>query len=268
MKKLLLIIVLGIGLSGLDGVGSELRAQNFSLQPYPVDQLNDPVEQILQFFGAISGAGFVTTANLHSFGGLDIGVRIVGAIVPDAFDAVLPISGLPTSNQVPGPFQGENVLGFPFLTASLGLFSNVEVMGRVFSYPLGNDPTRGNVTLVGGGIKYGLLQAPMLPKIVLIGAYQALLVPDEFDFGTVRVASAKAFASQDLAILTVYGGAGVDKTFLTVRLPGVPDNSFDATNTHGTVGLTATVFPFVRVNGEYNFGTFDSFTIGASLSIR
>jgi hypothetical protein len=270
-KTVLALIAMVLTISSIDGIRSNLQAQNFDLSIYNANDLNDAVEPILKFFGAIGGAGFVNTAKLHDFGGFDIGVRLVGVVIPDEFSGLELLVPDSPDKTLTSPFKDENLLGFPFLTASLGLFGNLEVMARVFHYPLGDDPLRESVTLIGGGVKYGLAQTGLIPKITLIGGYQALIVPDEFDFGTVKIFSGKAFASQDLAILTVYGGGGIDKTFLTIDVEGLPadfDTDFDATNTHGTVGLTATIFPFIRVNGEYNFGTFNSFTLGASLTIR
>lgn len=269
-KTTLALIAMVLTISSIDGMRSNLQAQNFDLSVYNANDLNDAVEPILKFFGAIGGAGFVNTADLHNFGGFDIGARLVGVAIPDEFSGV---GSLIPDNQgnLTSPFKDENLLGFPFLTASLGLFGNLEVMARCFHYPLGDDPTRDSVTLIGGGVKYGLVQTGLIPHITLIGGYQALFVPAEFDFGTVKILSGKAFASQDLAILTIYGGGGIDKTFLTIDVEGLPadfDTNFDATNAHGTVGLTATVFPLIRVNGEYNFGTFNSFTLGASFAIR
>lgn len=268
-KQFVAIFALMLAFCSLEPLTTTARAQNFDLDRYDPNALDEAVEPILKFFGALGGSGFVNTAKLHAFGGFDIGLRVVGAVVPDEFSGLLLPSR--TGEQIGGPFAEENVLALPFLTASLGLFGNLEVLARYFTFPLGDEPTDGTVTLVGGGVKYGLLQTGMIPKLTVIGAYQALIVPDEFDFGTVKIASLKAFASKDFLILTVYGGGGLDKTFLTLDIQDLPpdfDRDYDATHTHWTLGATATVFPFVRVNGEFSFGEFDSFTIGASVSIR
>ncbi|MCA9742032.1 hypothetical protein KC734_10860 [candidate division KSB1 bacterium] len=271
MRKLLLVcLAMLLSVNLFDGSLSKARAQNFDLSIYNTADLSDVVDPIMKFFGTIGGAGFVNTAKLHNFGGFDISARVVGVMIPDEYSG---IAGLvpDQSGALTSPFKNENLLAFPFLTASVGLFGNLEVMARLFHYPLGDDPLRGGVTLLGGGLKYGLVQTGLIPKITIIGAYQALMVPDEFDFGTVKIASLKAFASKDFLIFTVYGGGGVDKTYLTVDFAGLPadfNGDYNATNSHGTVGFGATVFPFVKVNGEYNFGTFNSFTLGASVSIR
>jgi len=265
MKRIIRLFSVGCALICALGF-SESRAQNFDLSPFQ-DQLNTAVKPILGFFGSVAGGGFVNTAKLHNFGGFDVGARVVVSIIPDEFSSLT--GDIPEQNISLGPFQDENALGFPFLTASMGLFGNFEAMARYFYFPLGDEPTRGGVTLVGGGLKYGLLQIPMGPKIVAVGSYQLLMVPDEFDFGTVKVASLKAFASQDLLLFTLYGGVGVDKTFLEVQIAEYNlAQSFEDTITHATVGLSATVFPLIRVNAEYNFGDFKSVTVGASFGIR
>ncbi len=268
MKGKMLVVLLILGMSWM-GTATSVRAQNFSLSAYAPPDLGDQIEPILQLFGALVGTGFVNTADLHHVGGFDIGARAVLAVVPDEYK-----NFVPTQQQVPGPLAGENLVPFPFLNASLGLPGNFEAMGRLFTFPLGDDPTRGAVTLVGAGLKYGILQMPALPKIIVVGAYHMLFVPKEFDFGTVKVVSLKAFSSVNLAIFTLYVGGGADRTYLTVDIPDSPNfpggfkESFSGTHTHGTVGLTATIFPLVRVNADYNFGKFPSFSAGISLTLR
>ena len=268
LKKIVLVsLVVALGMAVHPQQG---RAQNFSLSDYAPPQLDQQIEPILQLFGALVGTGFVNTADLHSIAGFDIGARAVIAVVPDEYKNIIPSQ----PSQPPGPLAGTDYVPLPFLTASLGLLPNIEVMGRLFRFPVGDGPTRGDITLVGAGVKYGVLQLPALPKVILIGAYHMLFVPEEFDFGTVKVASLKAFASQNFLIFTLYVGAGIDRTFLTVQIPDSPnfpggfEKTFSGTHTHGTVGLTATVFPLVRVNADYNFGKFPSFSAGISVSLR
>ena len=264
MKHKLIWLVLATSLM----VHSAAQAQNFSLRQYTRDQIDDQIEPLLQLFAALVGSGFVNTAELHGIAGFDLGARAVLAIVPDEYKTVVP-------SQPQGPLAGQNVVPLPFLNASLGLPGNLEAMGRLFTFPLGDDPTRGTVTLAGLGLKYGILQLPALPKIVVIGAYHMLFVPEDFDFCTVKVASAKVFSSVDFFIFTLYVGTGIDRTFLTVEIPADSPNfpggfkeTFSGTHTHTTVGLTATIFPLVRANFDYNFGQFPSATVGLSVSFR
>ncbi len=233
-------------------------------------EVEDAVEGILKFFGAVVGDGMYHTADLHSVAGVDVGLRGVVANVPDEFDN-LPV------------FQDESRVGLAFLHGSVGLPGNFELLGRFFYFPMGADAdlnldpqraadSRGGITLLGGGLKYGLLQAPGLPKVMLLGAYHALMVPDEFDFGTVSTFSLKAVASYSVAIATIYAGAGIDFTKLKLNedipFPGLGGESFDGTETQFTVGATVTPFPLVRVNGGLSFGDFSSFNLGVGLSLR
>lgn len=235
------------------------------------DEVRDAVEGVLKFFNSFVGGGLFHTAKLHSVGGIDVGLRGVVANVPDDLE-LLPV------------FIDESRIGLAFLHGSIGLPGRFELMGRFFYFPLGADAdltlepprardSRGGVTLIGGGVKYGLVQAPGLPKITLLGAFHALGVPDEFDFGTVNTLSFKAIASHSLAIVTVYAAGGFDFTRLSLDddLPDFPDlagESFDGSNGHFTLGVTANVFPFVHVNGSYSFSEFNSFDLGLGISFR
>ncbi|MFQ5602262.1 MAG: DUF6588 family protein [bacterium] len=254
---------------------SNAQAQYFkfkdSTTSLTTDQIELEVEAILKFFGSIVGGGLFHTADLHSVGGVDVGLRGVLAMVPDKFKegdfASLPV------------FSEEDLVGLAFLHGSLGLPGNFEVMGRFFYLPIGSSAkidasppraadSRGGVTLIGGGLKYGLLQMPALPKITLMGAYHALFVPEEFDFGTVSTFSLKAVASQSLPLLTLYVGGGIDITRLTLNDEFLNGKSFTENVTHLTIGANMSILPLVHVNGSYNISEFNSFALGIGISFR
>ncbi len=252
-------------------------AQVFDLDPFIgpgniEEQVQMLAEPILGFFGSIGGAGFVNTARVHKLGGFDVGVRFPAAIVPDEFGNL--IGDLPDPDVPLGPFDNEDVLGYPFITASLGLPGNLEVNARCFHYPVGERPLREEVTLIGGALKYGLVQNPNRPNIVLLAGYQVLIVPEDFDFGDVSVLSLKGFISQDISMLTFYLGYGYDRTDLTIQIAPIesflPDGftaAFDGSSTHTTLGATLNLSVF-KINAEYNFGEFQNVTAGATFSIR
>lgn len=251
------------------------RAQYFRFDNLSAEDIDEgvpelEVEGILKFFGAVVGQGLYHTADLHNTGGLDVGLRGVVANVPDEFE------GLPV-------FIDEERIGLAFLHGSLGLPGNFELMGRFFYFPLGSDvdlnlsppraaDSRGGVTLIGGGVKYGLLQMPGAPKIMVMGAYHALLVPSEFDFGTVGTLSFKGVVSHSLPILAVYAGAGVDITSLKVNddvpIQDFGGERFTETELHYTVGAQVKPLPLVHVNASLNFGDFNSFDLGLGVSFR
>ena len=82
-KTILTFCAMLLAISSIDGMRSNLQAQNFDLSIYNSSDLDDAVEPILTFFGAIGGAGCVNPANLHNLAGFDVRARIVGVAFPD-----------------------------------------------------------------------------------------------------------------------------------------------------------------------------------------
>ncbi|NIR48652.1 hypothetical protein GWO43_09450 [candidate division KSB1 bacterium] len=263
MKQSLLAIFVAISVLM---AASSAHTQYFKFDTADNEQeIKQEVDAILKFFGSVVGGGLFHTADMHSVAGIDVGLRGVVANVPEEFKE-LPV------------FAQEDFLGLAFLHGSIGLPANFELMGRFFYFPLGagadsditppRSDSRGGVTLIGGGIKYGLLQLPALPKVMVLGAYHAVFVPDEFDFGTVSTASLKAVASYSIPILTLYVGGGVDFTTLKLNDEFLDGERFDENETQATIGVKANILPLVHVNGSYNFSEFDSFDLGIGISFR
>jgi len=253
----------------------QLSAQTYKFTATTQNELDDQVESVLQLFSSLAGAGFVNTAALHSIGGVDLGLRSIFAVVPDEFKDVVPRSS--TGINIKDPLEGKDTVPLPFLNASIGLPANFEANGRFFYFPLGDEPTDGAVTVVGGALKYGLLRGNLgMPDITVLVGYQTFIVPDEYDFGNVGTFSFKGYVSKGLGFATIYAGGGIDRTALKVDRDKLPDflkpvitkTEYDGTHTHGTIGLTVNPLPLLRVNADYNFGEFPNFTIGANLSVR
>lgn len=263
-KQLLLAMLLGAVIFLLVPVA---HAQYFKFDNAANDQqIEDEVEGILKYFGSLVGGGMFHTADLHDIGGLDFGLSGTLSTVPDKFE------GLPV-------FSEENLVGLAFFNASFGLPGNFELIGRFFYLPVGSSTdqdaipvrsldSRGGVTLIGGGLKYGLLQMPGVPKIMVMGMYHTLMVPDEFDFGNVTTISFKGVISHSLPFITLFVGAGIDITRLELNDAFLDGDSFTETLPHATVGAKIQVLPLVHVNAAYNFSEFASFAFGAGLSIR
>jgi hypothetical protein len=254
---------------------ANLSAQTYQFTATTQNELDEQVESVLQLFSSLAGAGFLNTASLHSIGGVDIGLRSIFAVVPEEFKDVVPRSS--TGINIKDPLEGENTVPLPFLNASIGLPASFEVLGRLFYFPLGDKPTDGSVTFVGGALKYGLLRGNIgLPDLTVLVGYQTFIVPDEYDFGNVSTFSFKGYVSKGLGFATIYAGGGIDRTALEVDRNKLPDflkpvitkTKYDGTHTHGTFGLTVKPIPLLKVNADYNFGKFPNFTIGANLSVR
>lgn len=267
MRKLGMIVVTFVMILAATGA----HAQNYnwlSENPNAVtqDNLDKQVEALLKLFSSLSGSGFINTAALHQVGGIDVRATFVGTPVPDEFKDIIPT--------VQDPLEGADFIPFAFLHGNIGLPANLEAYGRFFTLNIKGDPG-GNVTLLGGGLKYGLLRGNLgVPDLTVMAGYQTILIPEDFDFGTISTLSAKAYISKKFAIITLYGGGGIERTNLSLKLekiplpPGFFKEKYDVNYPQGTVGFTLSPFPLLNINADANFGEFTSFAIGASLSVR
>ena len=238
-------------------------------QSQATDNLNNSVDPLLDMFGFLTGGGLYNTADVHSILGFDVGIKLTAMQVGDDQTPFLP--GLDAEYQE-GPLGDNNIVPLPMLHASLGLIGNIEVMGRFFSYPMGEEGSaEGNITLIGVGAKYGLLQVMGLPKIALVGAYHYLTTPDDFHFGDVNNISAAVVVSYSIPTFTFYGGAGIDYTKLSIDLPDPwPDpDPMNKQNFRGNVGLkfSPPLLP-IFVNADYNFGAIKGFSAGLGITLR
>ncbi len=251
-------------------LSSEARAQKYDWEVQTSDgqylaqnQIDEQVESLLNLFSALVGGGFVNSAAVHSPGGIDVRLSGVFTPIPDEFKDIIPT--------VQDPLEGASYVPFAFLHGNVGLPANFEVFGRFFTLPIKGDPG-GNVTLVGGGLKYAILKDNLsTPGIIIVGGYQTILVPDAFNFGTVSTISAKAYISKSLPFFTLYGGGGIDRTSLSLNIPGLPpeiNKDYDVNYPQGTVGVTFEPIPFFKINVDGNFGKYTSFGLGAALSFR
>lgn len=267
MKPSILIVVAFLLFIGFNTV---VVAQSYDVFGDILEQnekmLDKEVQPVLKAFSSITGQGFFTSANLHGMGGFEIGVHGVGAIIP-------------TEDQLK-VFNDIDMVGLPMIHASLGLPGNLELTARAFSYKTG-DPVEGNITILGGGIKYGLVQLPALPKISVLFGYHALIPPEEFQFNTVRTLSFKGIISHNFLIFSLYGGAGIDMTKFEINVPKdqiptskkilYPDGfakDYDGSYFQGAVGLVISPIPFFRVNAAYNFGAYNGVDLGLAFSFR
>lgn len=228
------------------------------------DEIDLQIEGLLKVFSSLSGAGFVNTAALHKVGGLDVRFSLLGAPVPENLRDIVP--------GIADPLENEEYATYGVVHGNLGLLPRLEAYGRFFTLGVRGEPKTGNVTLVGGGLKYGILEeSPGTPALVFMGGYQALIVPEEFDFGDLSSWSLKAYLSKSFPALTLYGGGGFDYTKLNLTVPDLPpeiDEEYDLFYPQGTVGAAFHLLPFLNINLDANRGGFWSFTAGAAFSVR
>ncbi|MBN2012342.1 hypothetical protein JW960_23635 [candidate division KSB1 bacterium] len=233
--------------------------------------MENAVNPLLDLFGFTAGGGLYNTADVHGVLGFDVGIKLTGMMVGDEQKPTL--VGMPSGLQN-GPLGNESVVPVPVLQASVGLVGNLEVIGRYFTFPIGKENSaNGNVTLLGIGAKYGLIQVFGLPKVAVVGAYHRLTVPEDFHFEGVNNMSLALVASYSFpALATIYGGAGIDYSSLTVKLPDpYPQlDAFTKQNFRGNVGMKFTPIPLVPlfVNIDYNFGVVKGLSAGLGISVR
>jgi len=246
------------------------------IQPNPaskenaVANLDDAIAPLLDLFGFYTGGGLYNTADVHSLGGFDVGARVVTMMVSKDQKPDLPFPN--SSAAYGGVFKGMELMPLPLLQVSVGLPGSIEAMGRFFTYPLGEDEKEGNVTLIGLGVKYGLLQNMLLPKVAITAAYHYLNVPKEFDFGSVSSLSAALIVSKGFPFIDVYGGIGVDNNKLEIdlTLPGLGPitKKYEKSNFRGNLGIKIKPFPLLFIHADYNFGGVQGFNAGLGLSFR
>ncbi len=233
-----------------------------------VDDLIDP---LLDLFGFYSGGGLYHTADIHGLLGFDVGIRLVTMMVKDDQKPDLPFPENMNYKYDGGVFRDMTLMPLPLLQASVGLPGNIEATGRFFTYPMGEAEKEGNITLIGLGVKYGLLQNMLLPRVAIVAAYHYLTVPDEFDFGNVSCISGAVIVSKDFAIINLYGGIGIDynKFKVDFELPppiGKVTKEYTKDNMRYNLGVKIKPFPLLFIHADYNFGNIQGFNVGLGVN--
>ena len=278
----LLISLLVLGFTALV-FSQDMNLENMVLPPnyasQPPEQataqatanLDEVVEPLLDLFGFYSGGGLYHTADIHGLLGFDVGIRLVTMMVKNDQKPDLPF---PNSDELNGGvFRDMTLMPLPLLQASVGLPGNIEATGRFFTYPMGEDEKEGNITLIGLGVKYGLLQNMMLPRVAIVAAYHYLTVPDEFDFGNVSSFSGAVVVSKGFAIIDFYGGIGIDynKFEVDFELPppiGKVTKDYTKQNMRYNLGVKIKPFPLLFIHADYNFGNVQGFNVGLGVNFR
>lgn len=235
----------------------------------PEENLEENVSPLLGLFGHYTGSNLFNTGKTHGMLGFDIGVKAMILFVGDNVKTSWPAG----QGGVQGGPLGENTtIALPMLHAGIGLFPNLEVIGRVFSYNMAETAIGdgGNITLLGAGVKYGIMQTLLLPKVSIIAAYHKLVVPEDFDFRDVQTISLDLVISKGIPMLaTFYGGVGLDRSSISVDVQQI-SSSFDFTESmfRGVVGVKVDFIPLVYLSADYNFGAHQGVNLGLGLSLR
>lgn len=235
-----------------------------------IQNLDDAIEPLLDLFGFYTGGGLFHTADVHGLGGFDVGVRVITMAISDDQKPPLPNAD---PNFKGGVFRDVSLIPLPLLQVSVGLPGSLEANARFFTYPIEEGDAKGNITLIGLGVKYGLLQNMLLPRVAVFAGYHYLNVPKDFDFGSANNLSIALLASKNFAIFDVYAGLGYDFTTLKVKLKfpdpiGEVNKEYNTDNFRGNLGIKIKPIPLIFIHADYNFGGVQGFNIGLGLNFR
>jgi len=273
-----LIFLLVVGFAG-SAMAQDLDLVNMIMPPDPtatdaeeqaIENLDTAVGPLLDLFGFYTGGGLYHSAKVHGLGGFDVGVRVLTMMITEDQKPDLPYPS--TSSVNGGVFKNMDLIALPVLQVSVGLPGSLEATGRFFTYPIGEGEDEGNITLIGLGVKYGLIQNMLLPRVAVIATYHYLNVPEEFDFGSVNSISAALIASKGFPFIDFYGGLGVDfnKLEVDLEIPGLGPivKRYEKTNFRGNLGIKIKPIPFVFIHADYNFGGIQGFNAGLGINFR
>ncbi|UCE05800.1 MAG: hypothetical protein JSW07_19755 [bacterium] len=248
-------------LANLDSATAHIQA---------VQNLDDAVEPLLDLFGFYTGGGLYHSAKVHGMGGFDVGIRVITMMVSDDQKPPLPNADPKYEG---GVFRDVSLTPLPLLQVSVGLPGSLEATGRFFTYPIKRDTTEGFIGLIGLGVKYGLLQNILLPRVSIVAVYHYLSVPSEFDFGSVNSLSAALVISKNFQIVDIYGGLGYDYTTLKIDLEfpdpiGPVTKEYNKGNFRGNLGIKVKPIPLLYIHADYNFGGVQGFNAGLGINFR
>lgn len=219
--------------------------------------------------GTSLGGALYHRGYTKGFPRFDVGLSMTFVTIPEKaqmFDD--PVSG----DEMPTIFGGENgdINGFdesafflPVLQANLGLIANLEATARFSTL---NIDYLGDLTIYGGGLKYGLSDLVPIPLIDFSAQalYHKFTLGDFMEAGTFSM-NLQASVSIPVLPVDIYGGLGFDNSSLkvnTAEIPGaitpIGEISIDGENgVRFNLGASLTFLIF-NVHADYNISEYNS----------
>ncbi len=281
MKRLALLLVAGVLLvltTGLRAQSVEEELAKILLKSHGEEYIKGYMQPLSTSLGTALGGSLYHRGGIKGFPRFDIGLSAVYVPIPDAgktFDSV--IGNVPTvfgsdktDNPAAIPGTNANYFALPMLHANIGLIANLEATAR---FTKANISNVGDLTIYGGGLKYGLselLPIGLLPLDFSIqAAYHKFALGSIIDAGTFSM-NLQASVSIPLFPVSVYGGAGYDKSSMTVKTNAfnvseqfmLGDVIVDGKNSlRYNLGVSLTLL-LLNVHADYNIGEYNSFGAG------
>lgn len=285
MKRLLFLLIAGfllISTAGLKAQSVEDYLSDILANGYGENYIKGYIQPLSTSLGISLGGALYHRGGTKGFPRFDIGLSAVYVPIPEAgktfksTNAAIP-GNVPTvfgtdkpDNQLAIAGTNADFFALPMLHANVGLIGNLEATARFTKVNLSDV---GDLTVYGGGLKYGLselLPIGLLPLDFSIqAAYHKFTLGDIIDAGTFSM-NLQASVSIPLFPVSVYGGAGFDRSSLTVKtdafdIPGVNDLGdvvVDGKNgLRYNLGVSLT-FLLLNVHADYNIGEYNSFGAG------
>lgn len=232
------------------------------------ENLDANVTPLVKLFGSYMGGALFNTGKTHGLLGLDVGVKGVIVFIDDNLKS----DWAGAAGVEGGPLGEFNTVSLPVLQAGVGLIGNLEVVGRYFSYPIAEtaEGKKENISVVGGGLKYGIIQNFALPRVSVMASYHKLIVPEAYEFADVNTVSLDLIISKSVPMLaTFYGAVGVDRSSMSLEIPEIKEQlDYNESMFRGVVGVKFDFLPFVYISTDYNFGVNRGINVGLGLSIR
>jgi hypothetical protein len=202
---------------------AEIQAQGSALlKPFAED------------LGGIIGANDFNSGRSLGFPGFEAGLAATVQAKPNADNRLLKDAGV-------------DAFGVAMLHGGVALpLVGADVLVRATGYS--------GFSIIGGGLRYGVLKSGTLTKFipdVSVAAYYDVISYDYFK-GTHM--SFDASASFDIPIIKPYVGVGLDRTSLEIKNVGVPLNGVEAkiSKPRYTVGVRLSPLPLLYIYGAYN----------------
>jgi hypothetical protein len=207
----------------------------------------------------------------------DAGISAVYLSVPDKGktftyngQAVPTVFGSREASGAVTPGTGVSSTFVPMLQANIGFISNLELTARFIGFKISEF---GTISIIGGGVKYGLsdyIPVPMFPLDFSVQAmWHSLSIGDWMSSGNLGM---NIQASNGLSVLPIdiYGGVGYESSSIKIKTAEIPDNP-DASlgdisitgenNIRATLGIGFTM-AVINAHVDYNFGFYNSFGMG------
>ncbi|APF19357.1 DUF6588 family protein [Caldithrix abyssi] len=285
MKRIILALMVGFVLVNFNSAKAGDFEDNLKLilqQQAAKDYIQGYVQPFSTALGTGLGGALFHRGYAKTLPRFDVGVSAVyiplpdeamtfqylGMTKPTVFGDDAPVDPQdPQSIGVPGLNVKDFVL--PMLHANVGLFGGFEATVR---FAKKNFDDLGDVTLIGGGIKYelsDLIPIPMFPiDFGVQAAYHKFTIGSFLDAGTFSM-NFQASGSIPLFPIDIYGGVGYDVSSLTVKTgelePSsvIGDVTVDGENAlRLNAGISFTLL-FFNVHADYNVGKYKSVAVGA-----